>query len=66
MIFNYPANKTHFHNKGFALILVLIVRFFGTHAEMAHLITTEFALGAREWVGEAGGGGGRNHGWAYL
>ena len=30
MIFNYDANKTHFHNKGFALSLVLRVRFFGT------------------------------------
>ena len=30
MIFNYDANKTHFHNKGFALGLVLRVRFFGT------------------------------------
>ena len=27
MIFNYYANKTHFHNKGFALSLVLKVRF---------------------------------------
>ena len=30
MIFNYDANKTHFHNKGFELNLVLKVRFFGT------------------------------------
>ena len=30
MIFNYYANKTHFHNKGFALSLVLKVSFFGT------------------------------------
>ena len=30
MIFNYYANKTHFHNKGFALSVVLKVRFFGT------------------------------------
>ena len=30
MIFNYDANKTHFHNKGFTLSLVLKVRFFGT------------------------------------
>ena len=30
MIFNYDANKIHFHNKGFALNLVLKVRFFGT------------------------------------
>ena len=30
MIFNYDANKTHFHNKGFALSLVLKVRFFET------------------------------------
>ena len=30
IIFNYDANKTHFHNKGFALSLVLKVRFFGT------------------------------------
>ena len=27
IIFNYDANKTHFHNKGFALSLVLKVRF---------------------------------------
>ena len=27
MIFNYDANKTHFHNKGFALSLGLRVRF---------------------------------------
>ena len=30
MIFNYDANKTHFHNKGFALSLVLKAKFFGT------------------------------------
>ena len=30
MIFNYDANKIYFHNKGFALSLVLKVRFFGT------------------------------------
>ena len=30
MIFNCHGNKTHFHNKGFALSLVLKVRFFGT------------------------------------
>ena len=30
IIFNYDANKTHFHNKGLALSLVLKVRFFGT------------------------------------
>ena len=30
MIFNCDANKTHFHNKGFALSLVLNVRYFGT------------------------------------
>ena len=30
MIFYYEANKTHFHNKGFALSLVLKVKFFGT------------------------------------
>ena len=30
MIFNYDANKTHLHNKGFSLSLVLKVRFFGT------------------------------------
>ena len=29
MIFHYDANKTHFHNKGLALSLVLKVRFFG-------------------------------------
>ena len=30
MIFNYDANKTHFHNTDFALSLVLKVKFFGT------------------------------------
>ena len=30
MVFNYDANKTHFHTKGFALSVVLKVRFFGT------------------------------------
>ena len=30
MIFNYDANKTHFHSKGFSLSLVLKVRFSGT------------------------------------
>ena len=30
MSFNYDANKTHYHNKGFALSLVLKVGFFGT------------------------------------
>ena len=30
MIFNYYANISHFHDKGFALSLVLKVRFFGT------------------------------------
>ena len=30
MICNYYANKVHFHNKGFALSLVLKVSFFGT------------------------------------
>ena len=29
-IFNYHANKTHFHNKGFAPSLVSKVRGFGT------------------------------------
>ena len=28
--FNSHVNKTHFHNKGFALSLVLIMRVFGT------------------------------------
>ena len=30
MIFNYDANKTHFHNKDFAFSLVLKVKCFGT------------------------------------
>ena len=30
MSFYSHANRTHFHNKGFALSLVLKVRFFGT------------------------------------
>ena len=38
MIFNYYANKTHFHNKGFALSLVLKVRFFGTRKWPIHRI----------------------------
>ena len=29
-IFHSHANKSHFHNKGFALGLILIVRVFGT------------------------------------
>ena len=36
MIFNYDANKTHFQNKGFALSLVLKVRFFGTQKWPIH------------------------------
>ena len=38
MIFNYYANKTHFHNKGFALSLVLKARFFGTRKWSIKLI----------------------------
>ena len=45
MSFNYDANKTHFHNKGFALSLVLKVNLFGTRKwpikgllEMAHMV----------------------------
>ena len=30
MSFNYDANKAYFHNKGFALSLVLKVKLFGT------------------------------------
>ena len=30
MIVNYNVNKTHFHNKSFALSIVLKVRYFGT------------------------------------
>ena len=30
MIFNYDANKTHFHKKGFAISLVLKASVFGT------------------------------------
>ena len=30
MIFHFHENKTHFHNKGCALGLILIVRVFGT------------------------------------
>ena len=40
MIFNYYANKTHFHNKGFALSLVLKVRFFGTRKWSIQKLTT--------------------------
>ena len=39
MIFNYDANKTHFHNKGFALGLVLRVRFFGTRKWAIYLVS---------------------------
>ena len=38
MIFNCDANKTHFHNKGFALSLVLKVRFFGTRKWPIYLV----------------------------
>ena len=34
--FNYDANKTHFHNKGFALSLVLKVKLFGTRKWPIH------------------------------
>ena len=30
MIFNYDANKTHFHKKAFAISLVLKASVFGT------------------------------------
>ena len=36
MCFNYDANKTHFHNKGFALSLVLKVKLFGTRKWPIH------------------------------
>ena len=38
MIFNCDANKTHFHNKGFSLSLVLKVRFFGTQKWPIYII----------------------------
>ena len=37
MIFNYDANKTHFHNKGFALSLVLQSE-ISWNSEMAYSI----------------------------
>ena len=44
MSFNYDANKTYFHNKGFALSLVLKVRFFGTR---------KWPIGAKSTTSEA-------------
>ena len=44
MIFNYDANKTHFHNKGFALSLVLKVRFFGTRKWPIGFLTRSLKL----------------------
>ena len=35
MSFSYDANKTHFHNKGFALSLVLKVKLFGTRKSLS-------------------------------
>ena len=40
MSFNYDANKTHFHNKGFALSLVLKVKLFGTRKWPNDLLST--------------------------
>ena len=37
MIFNYDANKTHFHNKGFALSLVLKAKFLELGNGLLHL-----------------------------
>ena len=53
MIFNYDANKTHFHNKGFALRLVLKVRFFGTRKWPIALLVnfTITQLDAWEFIG---------------
>ena len=39
MIFNYDADETHFHNKGFALSLVLKVRCFGTRKWPIYFVT---------------------------
>ena len=44
MIFNYYANKTHFHNKGFALSLGLKVRFFGTRKWPIQSVPVSFGL----------------------
>ena len=38
MIFHSHANKTHFHNKGCALGLILKVRVFGTRMWPIHLV----------------------------
>ena len=46
MSFNYDANKTYFHNKGFALSLVLKVRFFGTRKWPIARFFPTFALTA--------------------
>ena len=48
MIFNYDANKTHFYNKGFALSLVLKVKFFGTRKwpiDLPQLLQRAFFVG---------------------
>ena len=50
MIFNYDANKTNFHNKGFALSLVLKVRFFGTR-KWPIQISSSLQLDPREHLG---------------
>ena len=63
MIFNYHPNKTHFHNKGFALSLVLKVRFFlelGNGLFNHHRICT-WSTG----VGGRGGVGGTESGFGF-
>ena len=44
MSFNYDANKTHFHNKGFAPSLVLKVKLFGTQKWPIQSVPVSFGL----------------------
>ena len=44
MSFNYDANKTHFHNKGFALSLALKVKLFGTRKWPIQSVPISFGL----------------------
>jgi len=52
MIFNYDANKTHFHNKGFALNLVLRVRFFGTRKWPIVKLLDEVCISHTKQIGD--------------
>ena len=48
MIFNYDANKTHFHNKGFALSLVLQSE-ISWNSEMAYSVYRKTTAKAWNW-----------------